>query len=463
MDAFDLSNWVTQNGGSLSGVEIRGTSDGGRGLFASRALSPGDKIILLPQHLLVTGDVARASPAVSAVLRDANADGVDEAFDVLAACQPDETAIVLFLMAEKIRMETKSATLDEESEASGEVDWGIWMQSLPSEFITPCSVDEDVVEERLDGTYMMGFVFQLRDELQMLYEEWVIPYAVERNSKYFPKDSMSLELFLWAHSCVESRSFSLGRKELVDSDTGCSDETSKEDASSSDGNLEDDEKVTVLTPFADMMNHSCSLDGVNVTADAWWPGDEERAHCLPGFQMFVTKEVATGEELFISYSNHDNAMLLLHYGFAVSGNPNDKIPLNLEEPECLKQVMLLGLACDGKLDGLHYDLTVTDPLPPLLLATMRLLHLEGKDLEACTRTTDFLKPVSVQNERKALDALKDMVKKVRKEEISPRTAGTGTSLAAFEEFCDICVEGKNSIADLALSRLEEMQVCLEAE
>lgn len=463
MDAYGLSEWVTKNGGCLSGVEIRDTSDGGRGLFATRALAPGEKIILLPPRLLATGDVARASPAVSAVLRDASADGVDETFDVLAACQPDETAIVLFLMAERIRMETSSATFDEDSEATGKVDWSTWIQSLPPNFITPCTVDGDIVEERLDGTYLMGFVFQLREELQMLYEEWVIPYAVEKNSQYFPKDSMSFELFLWAHSCVESRSFSLGRKERADLDTGCTDEKAADDASTGDGNFEHDEKLTVLTPFADMMNHSCFSDGVNVTADAWWGRDGERADNSPGFQMYVTKEVVAGEELFISYSDHDNSMLLLHYGFAVSGNPNDKIPLNLEEPSCLKQVMLLGLACDGKLDVLHYDLTVTDPLPSLLVATMRLLHLEGEDLEAATRITDFLKPVSVENERRVLDALKDMVKRVRKEELSPRTAGNGTSLAVFEEFCDICVEGKNTIAELALSCLENMQTCLEGE
>lgn len=449
----------------MSGVEIRDLPDGSRGLFATRALATDEKIILLPQRLLVTGDVARASPAVASVLRDAKADGVTESFEVLAACKPDETAIVLFLMAERIRMESTGSAAGEDNETGGEIDWGMWMRSLPTDFVTPCTVDEEMVEERLDGSYLFEFVFKVRSELLSLYQDWVVPYAFEKNSQYFPKKSMSLELFLWAHACVESRSFGLPGSARVVSKTGCTDEKSKDESETRDDLSVDSmpgDSMTVITPFADMTNHSCHHDGVNIVADSWWPEvAEEGGTAPPGFQMYVARPVSAGEELFISYEDHDNAMLLLHYGFAVSGNPHDKIPLTLDEPETsLKLVMLLGLACERKL-GLQHDLTMADPLPLNLLATMRLLQLEGEDAEACTFRTNFYEPISVKNEETALNLLEGMIRQFQIPELPPRTAAAGTGLAAFEEFCDVCVQGKGAIVDSALARLERLRASLK--
>lgn len=84
--------------------------------------------------------------------------------------------------------------------------------------------------------------------------------------------------------------------------------------------------------------------------------------------------------------------------------------------------------------------------------------LDSEYLEArSNKETDFRNQVSVRNERIVFALLRDLVMMFRKEEILPRPAATGISLAAFEEFCSIRVEEKNAIVDLALSHLERVQ------
>lgn len=54
-----------------------------------------------------------------------------------------------------------------------------------------------------------------------------------------------------------------------------------------------------------------------------------RGGCL---HLPVARSVAAGEEVFVSYGAKSNAELLLFYGFALSGNPYDDMPLSLELP-----------------------------------------------------------------------------------------------------------------------------------
>jgi SET domain len=457
-----LVDWVCANGGLISGVEIRDTPHGGRGIFATRELAPGEQVIRLPRHLLVTGDAARAEPCVAAVLRDAAADGVDESIGELAACDPDVTAMVLFLMAERIRVE--SGVPRRKYGGEPRKDWSLWIRSLPGKLLSPCTVDEDVLATRLEDTYLLPFAFRVRDELQTLYDAFIVPYAIEKHPESFPEDETTFELFLWAFSVTESRAFDL-TKTVRESSAACPNpgETADDDGTDDGSSSEEDVTLTVLTPFADMMNHSCHDSDVTVVADACHPEGEDRTADSKGFQMRVkSRPVAAGEQLFISYGALDNSMLLLHYGFATPGNPHDKIPLQLTEPEDLgeeenlKKAMLLGLACNGKL-GLQHDLTAADPLPALLLATLRLLLLDDVDADTVTFRTDFYSMVSPQNEASVLNLLGEILKPFCVPERAMRVAEPGTAGAAFEENCDIFMGGKREIIDLAQERLKALK------
>lgn len=87
---------------------------------------------------------------------------------------------------------------------------------------------------------------------------------------------------------------------------------------SSDNNL-------ALAPFLDMFNHSGDVT-VNV-------GVASALNFSEGLYQIVStnKRYKKFDQVFINYGPHDNLKLCLEYGFVLDSNPNDLVPISLDE------------------------------------------------------------------------------------------------------------------------------------
>lgn len=70
----------------------------------------------------------------------------------------------------------------------------------------------------------------------------------------------------------------------------------------------------VLCPFVDYFNHSD--EGCTVS------------NTPKGFTITCDREYEAGEEVYVSYGQHDNDFLLVEYGFVLDGNKWDKTKLD---------------------------------------------------------------------------------------------------------------------------------------
>ncbi|MBK9036168.1 MAG: SET domain-containing protein [Myxococcales bacterium] len=72
-----------------------------------------------------------------------------------------------------------------------------------------------------------------------------------------------------------------------------------------------------LVPVADMFDHG--------RVDATWAYDDSAG----AFTVRAARALDAGQEIQISYGAHDNAKFVASYGFAVDGNPEDEVALDL--------------------------------------------------------------------------------------------------------------------------------------
>jgi hypothetical protein len=440
---FDaLDEWVRAGGGTVSGVCIRKLPSGERGLFASRALSPGEAIIRLPTALLLTGKRARAMPHVARVLAGAAEDELAESLGELGSSDPDTIAMVLFLIAARIHM----------GDATGGIDYAdgmsSWIECLPDAFYTPVTASEDFMAHRLDRSMVLAMAGSVRDELQEIYTSFIVPYAIKRFPDDFPADKVTYEVFLWAHCVTASRAFGFGARLA----RGVDDCESEDDAATT---VDDGLPSDVITPYADMMNHACDVERVSVTAGKWTvtPAAPEMPDEVVGFQMCVgERQVPGGEQLLISYGNLENAELLLHYGFAEVSNPRDRIKMTLAEPDdpvslLTKKCMLLEMANCGNL-GFHHALSAPAPMPMELVASVRLLCMDEEEAASVTIRTDFRQPVSARNERVTVETLKDMACSMQctVDNLSPdEEKNADVGLVEFGRSCDAYMSSSQAI------------------
>jgi len=83
------------------------------------------------------------------------------------------------------------------------------------------------------------------------------------------------------------------------------------------------EDSLALAPYLDLLNHHPDAvveAGVNLDLVA-----------PPGFQIVTRKAIKKGDQVFIHYGAHSNTSLLVEYGFIIPANPDDGIPLTLEQ------------------------------------------------------------------------------------------------------------------------------------
>lgn len=185
--------------------------------------------------------------------------------------------------------------------------WNSFMETLPTE--------EDL--ETMPLTWNVEKVEELPPKVQELVKKQKEKLQKEME---LVKTTLNVELderlFKWAWMCVNTRCIYMNIP----------------------GTPSHKEKVT-LAPFADFINHTCDRDSsVNLKIDG------------RGLTLTARQEYEAGQELYLSYGAHDNARLLIEYGFTVPENPWDTVDisdyilpkLNDVQLQCLEQEGYVG-------------------------------------------------------------------------------------------------------------------------
>lgn len=357
-----LQDWLLNSGSLIQNVTIAFDEHDAacRRLQATANVDPGSALIRIPPNRLITVKTAHSCKFVNEILTKAAEDGLDTR---LPNATEDSAAIMLLLLAELSKGKSSP--------------WHPWLDSLPSRFVTPLTVDEDVIFEALEGTPALSLVQVLRVELRELYDEWFVPYALKKYPHVFDYKRCSYDGFLYAHAVFESRAFKI-------------------------------DNTTVLAPFADMANHAGrGTSACNARVRGW--AMEEAPDAL-GLELYVGNcPINNGDEIRICYGSLANWELLVHFGFVDSAlNPDDSVVVQLEGTEDgdlkddMRRLLILQVVCgDSSFD---FSLSLNDPLPTDLVKCARVLLLQGSDLDGGIHT-NYDQMVSVENERAVIDRL----------------------------------------------------------
>lgn len=420
-----LLSWLSNSSDFYSKVEVRDTVSSQRGLYATTDLSPGATILRIPSSHLIPSNLARRTPHVAAVLTAVQADQLQEK---LPDALNDSAALLLFLVAELAR--------ERESR------YHLWFQTLPKRFTIPFSQPKEQVDLLLAGTPLLPLLNTLRAELREMYDEWFIPYAVQRYPHHYPSHKCSWNTFLYVHAIIESRAFKIDNE-------------------------------TMLVPLADMANHQPhSLPNRNAKARGWAVVNSraeaerlaEGGILQKGLELHATDSgVRRGDEVCISYGDLPNWQLLLHYGFSLPNNPDDSVALSLQVPEddpptvYVTKMLFLNMDTEPVIRVDHM-LTLRDPMPLSLLASARVLLLDVEDASRISvRDADFSKPVSRQNEEAVVRQLGNLLQQLRLQFNSEANITSNCVHSNFPNFCKVYMTLQQEIIDKALSSLDRSQ------
>lgn len=89
---------------------------------------------------------------------------------------------------------------------------------------------------------------------------------------------------------------------------GSGDEDEEDDEDDDDDGDSHLQGVTILAPFADILNHNSALNNARLLMNA-----------VDAFHMVTTRDVESGEQIYNTYGEHSSTELLLKYGFVVGG------------------------------------------------------------------------------------------------------------------------------------------------
>ena len=418
-----LQSWLQQGGVHIGPVRIKTTNSGERCLEASEAIPPNTPFLRVPSSHLISDQSAKSTPYISSILSAVLDAGLQAR---LPDAANESAALLLYLIAELAK--------DDQSF------WSPWFNSLPRHFHTPINYASDLVDDLLEGSTVSPLIHTLRTELEEMYKDWFIPFAVEADPENYPRDKCTYELFIYAHSIIESRSFKI-------------------------------DDATLLVPFADMANHAPRNTPMhNAKARGWkFEGSPNDL----GLEMRTGDNGATeGDQLCISYGRLPNWQMLVHYGFTLKSNPDDEITISLQMPEedqdeyLQKTIVLHVVLGDAILD---HAISAAKPLPSDLLAVLRILLAVGDELKDAIQK-DFRKMVSVRNEKAVVQQLRSLVRSLldsvdlcddtidsNGNEEGERSNDEENSRTVFSRFCSIYINSQIDIMKRTLNALDQLE------
>ncbi|GFO27242.1 SET domain containing 4 [Plakobranchus ocellatus] len=234
----------------------------GRGLQAMQRIRPGDTIVSIPLHFLITVDTVLSSDIGSYIKRNRQ------------KFTPQQL-LSIFLVIEAYQQEKSH--------------WAPYIKTLPSTYSTPLYFS---LEE------MKLLKPQVQRKAEALRERF---YRAEKYVTKFMDDNVpwlakrfTRERFCWAWSTIDTRSVYL----LTSAHSSIE--------------LEPEESNVALAPFLDLLNHR---DTAKMTA---WVNAETES-----YEIVTEDSYNKYDQVFICYGAHDNSKLLINYGFVLPHNINN--------------------------------------------------------------------------------------------------------------------------------------------
>ncbi|CAI8011897.1 Actin-histidine N-methyltransferase [Geodia barretti] len=304
-------------------VEVGSFGGVGYGVKATADIEMGERVMRIPEKLMMTSETAKTSQLGPLIARDR-----------MLQVMPN-VALALHLLNE--RYNPKSF-------------WKPYIDILPATFSLPLWFDRSQLE-LLTGSPCLSDSLQHVRSVGKLYSHLhKLLRAHGDTSIYLYSVGFYYDDFVWAVSAVMSRQNEIPHER---------DET---------------QSKLALIPLWDMCNHwpgSISTDF-----------DAELRTC----DCFSPSAVRTGKELRIFYGARSNAELFLHQGFVYPPNTGDtlRIKLGLSSGEdsvtkSMKSRLLTKL--DIPLSGVFHVLAAEDPFTPQLKAFVRVFTAKSEDLQ----------------------------------------------------------------------------------
>ncbi|KAK9809346.1 hypothetical protein WJX73_007373 [Symbiochloris irregularis] len=317
--ADDLLRWADKEG-ILSRLCISASQIGNRGLKTAENLEAGDTCLTVP---------------VSAIINSRRISETDLGRALLATNAVDpETLRLIWTMIDRPDAESR---------------FSAFWTSLPERLLTGLTApDEDA--EMLASTPCYPQLAAARQHIAAHYEAMqpLLQSLVKAYPDFVKAQTVSWESFQWAIALWYSYAMEV--------------------------EVEPGIVEACLVPVASLLNHSGTAHIRN------FGRVDPETHSM---RFRLDRPCSAGEEVFLSYGRLPNSSLLLYYGFALSSNPHDTIPLSLEvDDDHLQDKRLAAIeACHLSLD---HDLRA-DGLESGLLDTLCVLSADEADLEDVLR------------------------------------------------------------------------------
>ncbi|BFZ06221.1 hypothetical protein BsWGS_09259 [Bradybaena similaris] len=264
-DNVDASQWKSSVWHRLEPAYFKDT---GRGLRAKVSICPGETIISIPQQLLITVATVFNSDIGAIIFRE------KQQFT-------PQQLLTIFLVIERHRGDTSQ--------------WLPYINSLPQEYSTPLYFS--AFEMELMSPCVRELAVLTRERFNKAFTK-IRAFIKNCESSY--EHMFSESDVRWAWSTVNTRSVYLQTDPhalLI---------------------LDPEESHLALAPFLDLLNHSdCSQmsAGINVKSRT--------------YDIITQDTYKKNEQVFICYGSHDNAKLLINYGFALPSNVSNSYMFTL--------------------------------------------------------------------------------------------------------------------------------------
>jgi hypothetical protein len=393
-DVAELLSAVQECGGRLDGAELADCGATGLGLLATRDLRVGEVVAHVPGSAILCVDTALRSRLGQAVAKHVGVhlDGAA----IVPGGVPARAALQLYLIACRHPGENDDVPRAHRAYAA----------SLPHDIPLPVAWPEQLQCSLLAGTDLERRVAHTVAELRRQHEA-CFPCLTAAEPALFPAAVFSWPAFLWAHTVLSSRAFP----------ASC--------LSGTEDDAADVEACGVLIPVLDIANHSTK------GGDLRW----EPATCT----MVMTRPVAAGAQIWLSYGHKTSAAWLSDYGFVPWDNgPHDAVCLRMgavfsadtDAPSRRNKLKLWAQLTQSSALSLDCTLTHATPLPRQLLMAAHVCCLTPTQAASTRQLSEALLP-------SAAAAAASMISQLLQRRIDALYAGAGGKESYSEQLHEV--------------------------
>lgn len=395
-----ILSYLQENGAPRQKVTLKNFNRGGKDVdvtVAAETLHPGDVVMHIPDHLVVTLDRIFEDGGVAELLTTSKLSEL--------AC------LTLFLCYEKKRG-AESALYPFIKELDRQAGRG------PLGCTSPLLWPEEEVDELLAGSPVIDEIKQRLQGIQKEYDEldtvWFMGSSLFKNYPFeIPTEQFSFDVFKQAFVAIQGSVVHLQGVELS--------------------------RRFALVPLGPpLLSYSSTSKATLKYCDA----DKE-------VQLAVDREYLPGQPVYAWCGPQPNSRLLINYGVVDPGNPYDKMPLTIiissDDPHYrLKRSRLSELDLSTQQT---FQITAKTPIPQNMLPYLRLAFAKTEEDIWKVQWNSNEAPISTENEQLILSAVIDYLQR--------RISGYKTSIEDDEAILAAADSSPRQIVAAQLLRIEK--------